>query len=50
MLAGSVFLGSILLSVWALETMSLSDSAKVLLLGVILVCVAILSRRYLKRR
>jgi hypothetical protein len=50
MLAGSVSLGSILLSAWALATIELSDSAKVLLLGVILVCVAISSRYYLKRR
>jgi len=50
MLAGGVFLGSIVLSAWVLETMTLSDPAKVLLLGAILVGVAVLSRRYLKRQ
>ena len=51
MLVGSLLLGLLLVGATsALELLSLSESAKVLLLGVVLVGVAIWSRRYLYRR
>jgi len=51
MIVTSLLLGSILIgATWALEALSLSESAKLLLLGVILVGIAVWSRRYLKRR
>jgi hypothetical protein len=51
MLVGSLLLGLLLVgAISALEFLSLSESAKVLLLGVVLVGIAILSRRYLKHR
>jgi hypothetical protein len=51
MLVGSLLLGLLLVgAASALEFLSLSESDKVLLLGVVLVGVAIWSRRYLKHR
>jgi hypothetical protein len=51
MLVGSLLVGLLLVGATsALEFLSLSESAKILLLGVVLVGVAIWSRRYLYRR
>ena len=51
MIVTSLLLGSVLLgATWALEALSLPESAKVLLLGVILVGIAVWSRKYLKHR
>jgi hypothetical protein len=51
MIVTSLLLGSVLIgATWALEALSLPESAKLLLLGVILVGIAVWSRRYLKHR
>jgi hypothetical protein len=51
MIVTSLLLGSVLIgATWALDALSLPESAKLLLLGVILVGIAVWSRRYLKRR
>lgn len=51
MIVASLLLGSVLIgATWALGALSLPESAKLLLLGVILVAVAVWIRRYLKYR
>ena len=51
MIVTTLLLGSVLVgATWALQALSLSEPAKMLLLGVILVGVAVWSRRYLKHR
>jgi hypothetical protein len=51
MIVTSLLLGAVLIgATWALEALSLPESAKLLLLGVILVGIAVWNRRYLKRQ
>jgi hypothetical protein len=51
MIVTSLLLGSVLIgATWALAALSLPEPAKLLLLGVILVGIAVWTRRYLKRR
>jgi hypothetical protein len=51
MIGTTLVIGSVIVgATWALEALSLPESAKVLLLGVMLVGVAVWSRRYLKQR
>jgi hypothetical protein len=51
MIVTSLLMGSGLVGViWALDALSLSESAKVLLLGGLLVGIAVWSRRYFKHR
>jgi LPXTG-motif cell wall-anchored protein len=51
MITTSLLIGSVLVgATWALEALSLSESSKLLLLGVILLGVALWSRRYRKQR
>jgi hypothetical protein len=51
MIVASLLLGSVLIgATWALEALSLSESVKVLLFGVVLVGIAVWSRRYLKHQ
>jgi hypothetical protein len=49
MLINSLFLGTVIGgSIWAFEVFALTDSAKILLLGVMLIAVACWTRRFLK--
>jgi hypothetical protein len=51
MMITSLILGSVLLgATWALDSLTLPESSRVLLLGVILVVIALWSRRYSNHR